>query len=107
MRGADSEFRWAAVFLLLALRAGQRSIDQAGRLRRPRRLGGGEGGPPASDCRVSPEGGTGVRPAMGADRGVRRGAGLGSLPVKGRGEAPGVSILVQQGFRAGSASGGS
>src|SRR5213592_1630560 len=68
MRRPCSRFRRTAVLLLLALRAGQRSVDPEGGLRGPRGLREGEVGSPPSDGRLPSEGGTGVRPAPRPDR---------------------------------------
>src|SRR5205823_6906373 len=74
MRRPRAGLRRTAVLLLLALRTGQRTVGEEGGLRRPRGLREGEVGSPASDGRLPSEGGAGVRPTEGADRGPRRGA---------------------------------
>src|SRR5439155_8336167 len=74
MRGAGSRLRRTAVLLLLALRTGQRSVEEEGRLCRPRRFGPGPIGTAAADGSLPPEGGAGVRPTPGKDRGPDRGA---------------------------------
>src|SRR3989454_7602219 len=68
MRGPDPCVRRTALFLLLALRARQRSVYAERGLRRPRRLRKGEGGSRASDGRLSPERGAGVRAEAGSNR---------------------------------------
>src|SRR5437867_4286869 len=79
-----ARLRRTAVLVLLALRAGRRTIEEEGGLRRPRRLGEGEVRPPASDGRLPSKGGTGVRPATSEDRGPRRSTYL-HLEVRGQG----------------------
>src|SRR5437867_9519114 len=71
MRRPRSRFRRKAVLLLLALRTGQRTVAEEGGLRRPGGLRRGAVGPPPSNGRLPSEGGAGVRPASGADRGPR------------------------------------
>src|SRR5205823_12183707 len=73
MRGPRAGLRRTAVLLLLALRTGQRTVGEEGGLRRPRGLGEGEVRSPASHGRLPSEGGAGVRPTEGADRGPRHG----------------------------------
>src|SRR2546430_841995 len=68
MRCACARLRRKAVLLLLALRADEWTIGAEGGLHRPRRLGLGQVGPPASDGGLPPEGRTGVRAAPGPDR---------------------------------------
>src|SRR5437764_12749947 len=74
MRRAGPRVRRAEVLLLLALRTGRRSVEEEGGLRRPRRLGPGPIGTPAANGRLPPEGGAGVRPTPGENRGPDRGA---------------------------------
>src|SRR5205807_8000308 len=74
MRGAGSRLRATEVLLLLALRTGRRSVEEEGRLCRPRRFGPGPIGTAAADGGLPPEGGAGVRPTPGEDRGPDRGA---------------------------------
>src|SRR5205823_14545524 len=73
LRGPRAGLRRTAVLLLLALRTGQRTVGEEGGLRRPRGLGEGEVRSPPSDGRLPSEGGAGVRPTEGADRGPRHG----------------------------------
>src|SRR5947199_1923649 len=74
MRRAGSRLRGTEVLLLLALRTGRRSVEEEGRLCRPRRFGPGPIGTAAADGGLPPEGGAGVRPTPGEDRGPDRGA---------------------------------
>src|SRR5437660_335110 len=74
MRGAGSRLRGTEVLLLLALRTGRRSVEEEGRLCRPRRFGQGPIGTAAADGSLPPEGGAGVRSTPGEDRGPDRGA---------------------------------
>src|SRR5205823_10272312 len=74
MRRPRAGLRRTAVLLLLALRTGQRTVGEEGGLRRPRGLGESEVRSPPSHGRVPSEGGAGVRPTEGADRGPRHGA---------------------------------
>src|SRR5207237_7225239 len=84
MRRSDPRLRRTSVLLLLALRTGQWTIGSGGGLCRPCGFGKGTVGSPPSDGRLSPEGGTGIRPAAGAVRGLRGGAFL-SLEVSAKG----------------------
>src|SRR5438552_8446350 len=74
MRRAGSRLRGTEVLLLLALRTGRRSVEEEGRLCRPRRFGPSPIGTAAADGGLPPEGGAGVRPTPGEDRGPDRGA---------------------------------
>src|SRR5436309_7474994 len=74
MRCSDPRLWRTSVLLFLALRTGQWTAGSEGRLCRPCGLETGTVGSPPSDGRLPPEGGTGIRPAAGADRGLRRGA---------------------------------
>src|SRR5881397_442034 len=76
--------RRTALLVLLALRARQRSVDAERGLRRPRRLRRGEGGSRASDGRLSPERGAGVRAEAGSDRTPHCGESYLYLEVCGR-----------------------
>src|SRR5437667_7953848 len=71
MRRPHSRLRRTAVLLLLALRTAQRTVAEEGGLRRPGGLRRGAVGPPPPNGRLPSEGGAGVRPASGADRGPR------------------------------------
>src|SRR5438093_9600578 len=73
LRGADSGVRRTALLLLLALRARPRSVHAERGLRRPRRLRKSEGGSCASNGRLSPDRGAGVRAEAGSDRTADRG----------------------------------
>src|SRR5437660_5373251 len=74
MRRSDPRVRRTSVLLLLALRTGQWTIGSEGGLCRPCGFGKGTVGSPPSDGRLPPEVRTGIRPAAGADRGLRRSA---------------------------------
>src|SRR5438046_4603931 len=74
MRRSDPRVRRTSVLLLLALRTGQWTVGSEGGVCRPCGFGKGTVGSPPSDGRLPPEGRTGIRPAAGADRGLRRGA---------------------------------
>src|SRR3990172_2095039 len=67
-----SVLRWAPILLLLALRAGQRPVEPEGGVRRPRGLREGANRSLAAHGRMPPEGGAGIRPATGPDRGPHR-----------------------------------
>src|SRR5947207_8002562 len=71
MRRPHSRLRRTTVLLLLALRTAQRTVAEEGGLRRPGGLRRGAVGPPPPNGRLPSEGGAGVRPASGADRGPR------------------------------------
>src|SRR6184192_3198848 len=74
LRRAGARLRRTEILLLLALRTGRRSVEEEGGLRRPRRFGPGPIRTPAADGGLPPEGGAGVRPTTGEDRGPDRGA---------------------------------
>src|SRR5438309_7845277 len=90
MRRAGSRLRGTEVLLLLALRTGRRSVEEEGRLCRPRRFGPGPIGTATADGGLPPEGGAGVRPTPGEHRGPDRGAYLhlgvrfiaGTVPIR-------------------------
>src|SRR5438874_12870052 len=76
MRRSDPRLRRTSVLLLLALRTGQWTVGSEGGVCRPCGFGKGTVVSPPSDGRLPPEVRTGIRPAAGADRGLRRTASL-------------------------------
>src|SRR5437870_5070055 len=70
VRSAGAGVRWAAILLLLALRAGGRPVPAEGGLHRPRRLRESARESAPEDRCVPREGGAGVRAEAGPGRGV-------------------------------------